>query len=82
MVDLANRRRASSDSVDWVSSGHIHPSFLAIIVVGARAGHKHNLVVYSDHMVLGLSGYEDMHLAPIISDTLANAVGTAAEQAI
>jgi len=57
MVDLADRRRVSSDSVDWISNGHVRASYMAIVVVGAGAGRKHNLVICPDRVVLGLSGY-------------------------
>jgi hypothetical protein len=57
VVDLADRRRASADSVDWISAGHVRTSRMAIVVVGAGAGHKHNLVDCPDRVVLELGGY-------------------------
>jgi hypothetical protein len=77
MVDLADRRRVSSDSVDWVSIGHVRTSCMAIVVV---VGPGHNLVVCPDYVVLGPSYYEDMHLAPSIGDSLVDAMGKAVEK--
>ena len=80
MVDLADRRRVSSDSVDWISDCHVHASCMAIVVVGAGARHKHDLVVCPDHLVLGLSGYQVLHLAPSLGDYLADAMGKAVKK--
>jgi hypothetical protein len=49
-----------------------------VVVVGPR--HKHNLVVRPDDVVLGLSYYEDKHMAPSIGDSLVDAMGKAVEK--
>jgi hypothetical protein len=53
---------------------------MAIVVVGAGARHKYNLVVCPDRVVLGLSGYQVMHLAPSLGNYLADAMGKAVEK--
>jgi hypothetical protein len=50
---------------------------MAIVVV---VWPKHNLVVRTDCVVLGLSYYEDMHLAPSIGGSLVNAMGKAVKK--
>lgn len=80
MVDLVDFRRASFDSVDWISDCHVRASYMAIVVVGAGARHKHNLVVCPGRVVLGLSGYQVMHLAPSLGDYLVDAMGAAAKK--
>jgi hypothetical protein len=77
LVDLADRRRVSSDSVDWVSTGHVRTSCMALVVV---VGPGHNLVVRPDCVVLGHSYYEDMHLALSIGDFLVDAMGKTVEK--
>jgi len=77
MVDLADRRRVSSDSVDWVSAGHVRTSCMAVVVL-VRPGH--NLAVRPDRVVLGPSYYEDMHLALSIGDSLVDAMGKRVEK--
>ena len=76
-MDPADRRRISSDSVDWVSTGHVRTSCVASVVV---VGPGHNLVVRPDYVVLGHSNYEDMHLALSIGDYLVDAMGKAVEK--
>jgi hypothetical protein len=80
MVDLADRRWASSDSVDWISDCYVHASCMAIVVVGAWARHKHNLVFCPDRVVLGPSGYQVLHLALSPGDHLVDAMGEAVEK--
>jgi hypothetical protein len=75
MVDLADRRRLSSASVDCVSTGHIRTSCVASVVL---VGPGHNLVVCPNYVVLGPGYYEVMHFAPSIGDSLADAMGKAA----
>jgi hypothetical protein len=79
LVDLADRRRVSSDSVDSVSTGHVRTSCMAIVVL---VWPRHNLVARPDYVVLGNSDYEDMHLAPSIGDSLVDAMGKAVEKTI
>jgi len=77
MVDRAGRRRVSSDSVDFVSAGHVRTSRMAVVVV---VWPGHNLVVRPNCVVLGLSYYEDMHLALSIGDSLVDAMGKAVKK--
>jgi hypothetical protein len=77
MVDLADRRRVSSVSVDCVSSGDVRTSCVAFIVV---VGPRHNLVIRPDYVVLGNSDYENMHLALSIGDSLVDAMGKAVKK--
>jgi hypothetical protein len=77
MVDLADCRRVSSDSVDCVSAGHVWTSCVDVIVVGSG----YNLVVCPDCVVLGHSDYEDMHLAHNIGNSLVDAMGAAVKKA-
>ena len=76
-MDPADRRRVSSDSVDSVSTVHVRASCMAIVVVVRP---RHNLVIRPDCVVLGLSYYEDMHLALSIGGSLADAMGKAVEK--
>jgi hypothetical protein len=77
MVDRAGRRRVSSDSVDFVSAGHVRTSRMAVVVV---VWPGHNLVVRPNCVVLGHSYYEDMHLALSIGDSLVDAMGKAVKK--
>jgi len=77
MVDLADRRRVSSDSVDCVSTGHVRTSCVAFVVL---VGPRHNLVIRPDCMVLGNSDYEIIRFAPGIGSSLADAMGKAVEK--
>jgi len=77
MVDLADRRRLSSASVDCISTGHVRTSCVASIVL---VGPGHNLVIRPDYVVLGPSYYEVMHSALSIGDSLADAMGKAVEK--
>ena len=77
MVDIADRRRFSSDSVDCVSTGHVRASCVASILL---VGPGHNLVIRPDYVVLGPGYYEDMHFAFSIGDSLADAMGNAVEK--
>ena len=77
MVDLADRRRVSSDSVDCVSTGHVRTSCVASIVL---VGPRHDLVVRSDCMVLGLGNNEGMRVAPGIGGSLVDAMGKAVKK--
>lgn len=77
MVDPAGRRRVSSDSVDFVSTGHVRTSCVASVVV---VWPRHNLVIRPNCMVLGISYYEDMHLALSIGDSLVDAMGKAVKK--
>ena len=77
MVDPAGRRRVSFDSVDFVSAGHVRTSRMAVVVV---VWPGHNLVVRPNCVVLGISYYEDMHLALSIGDSLVDAMGKAVEK--
>jgi len=76
-VDLADRRRVSSDSVDCVSACNVLASCVAFVVL---VGPRHDLDVRPDCMVLGISDYEDMHLALSIGDYLVDAMGKAVEK--
>ena len=76
-MDPAGRYRVSSDSVGWVSAVHVRTSCMAIVVV---VWPRHNLVVRTDCVVLGLSYYEDMHLAPSIGGSLVDAMGKAVKK--
>ena len=53
---------------------------MAIVVVGAGARHKHNMVVCPDRVVLGLSGYQVLHLALSLGDSVADAMGKAVKK--
>jgi hypothetical protein len=77
MVDRAGRRRVSSDSVDFVSAGHVRTSRMAVVVV---VWPGHNLVVRPNCVVLGHSYYEAMHLALSIGDSLVDAMGKAVKK--
>ena len=76
-MDLADRRRVSSDSVDCVSACNVLASCVAFVVL---VGPRHDLDVRPDCMVLGISDYEDMHLALSIGDYLVDAMGKAVEK--
>ena len=80
MVDLADRRRASSGSVDWIPAGRVRTPCLAIVGLGTGAGHKHNLVINPDFMVLGSSDHEVVYLALGIGDYLADIMGEVLEK--
>jgi hypothetical protein len=75
-VDLAHPRRVSSDSVDFVSPGHVRSSCIAVVLVGPG----HNLVFRPDYVVLGYIDYEGMRLAHGIGGSLADAMGKAVEK--
>jgi hypothetical protein len=75
-VDLADRRRVSSDSVDFVPPGHVRSSRIAFVLVGPG----HNLVFRPDCLVLGHIDYESMRLAHGIGGSLADAMGKAVKK--
>ena len=76
-MDLADRRRVSSDSVDCVSIGHVRTSCVAFVVL---VGPRHDLVGRPDYVVLGLGDNEGMRVAPGIGDYLVDAMGKAVEK--
>ena len=76
-MDLADRRRVSSDSVDCVSACNVLASCVAFIVL---VGPRHDLDVRPDCMVLGLGDNEGMRVAPGIGGSLVDAMGKAVEK--
>jgi len=76
-VDLADRHRVSSDSVDCVSTGHVRTSCVASVVLVRP---RHDLVGRPDYVVLGLGDNEGMRVTPGIGDSMADAMGKAVKK--
>ena len=75
-MDLVDRRRGSSDSVDFVPPGHVRSSCIAVVLVGPG----HDLVFRPNCVVLGHIDYEGMRLASGIGASLVDAMGKAVEK--
>jgi hypothetical protein len=76
LVDLADPRRGSSVSVDFIPAGHVGSSCIAVVLMGPG----HNLAFHPDRVVLGYNDNESMHLAPSIGCSLANVMGKAVKK--